>query len=221
MTLPVAIDAERQALNAIVDATDVDLDAIIVNHIHDAIAVGAALTVRRDRGTWKEEGFKRWEEFCQVRYGISRTTAWREIRAAKATAELPPGATPVSQRKATRPTKQAAAPIEARSTDTTPPPPPHPTPSEGQAEGVPDSGDPAPEEVPAERGTPMYWTPLDVLAALLELDPQALADLIPVDERRETAKEMRRWSERFEIAARGLAAPKPRSELVTPRLKGS
>ncbi len=214
MTLPMAVDGEQQALNVANDVGDEELDDIIRTHIHSAIAVGAALTVRRERGTWRTvDGFKgTWEEFCRDRYGVSRTTAWRAIRQTKATRELPPGAQPVSRRQATR------KPIDASSTDTTPAPAPEPLPPAPAPEPRYDTEGPDPEP-PARHAAwaeNMGWSPLDVLAALLELDPVALAADLDDDERKRTAKEVRRWAERFELASRGMVPPAQRSEFVVP-----
>lgn len=241
--------SEEGALQAAGTLSDDQLDDAVRTHLADAIMVGACLTVRRERGTWKTlDHYKTWEEFCQAKYGITRVTAWRKMQQAKAAGELPEGTKPPSQRKV----------IEARSTpkpnEPEPPSiPEHPTVDGGTAVLLADEVRAAtPDEVTAEvvnglrsqvaaltaeveslrAGQPP--TPIKAatssklrdavlvwLPGLIELPADEVAFTIEDPEVRwATARKLRRWAEQYEMAAKGFTpSAAPRSDLVTPRPK--
>ncbi|HUO49396.1 MAG TPA: hypothetical protein VMU09_11210 [Acidimicrobiales bacterium] len=263
--------SEEGALRAARELSDEEIDDLVRAHLTDAIMVGAALTERKERGTWKAS-HTTWETFCQETYGITRVTAWRKIQQHRANRELPQGTQPSSQRKV----------LDARSTEKkaaeTPAPPP-PAPEEPPVA-------PPPASVPVHDPLASLQDDLDEIAAedeqadvmaalreenallrdkvkelqgrvqsllrdlnarpapdttaqpirtseaarladavlfmpvLLDLDPDSVAFTIEDTELRwSTAKRLRRWVDRFEMAAKGFTAPPERSETVTPRFK--
>jgi hypothetical protein len=232
--------SEEGALQAAGTLTDDQLDDVVREHLQDAIMVGAALTVRHERRTWRTvDGFRTWEEFCRERFGLSRMTAWRKMVQAKAAkAALPTGPRP-SQRKA----------IEARSTvkPTEPEAPVHPTDevAASRADEEENALLRAKVEEQADRiqslladlnarrtqeasvGSDARMSEAAKLAEcarylprMLDLDAQSVAFVLEDPEVRwSTARRLRRWAEVFEMASMGGRPAPERSEKVTPRPK--
>jgi ParB family chromosome partitioning protein len=82
-------------------ATLQDLEAKIETGLKTFVEVGLCLLEIRDRKLYKEQGYSRFEDYCQEKWGWSKTHVNRNIEAAKTAAILTPmGVIPATERQA-------------------------------------------------------------------------------------------------------------------------
>jgi hypothetical protein len=77
------------------------LESVIETRLSAAIECLEALAAIHDGKLYKAT-HSTWELYCQERWGISRSAAWRQLGQAKAVAELAPGSSPPPQEPAER-----------------------------------------------------------------------------------------------------------------------
>jgi site-specific DNA-methyltransferase (adenine-specific) len=100
------MDGLHQALAPAVSASQLEqeelesLEAIIGGGLQAFVDVGQALAEIRDRRGYKLSGYATFDEYCQQRWGLSRSYAFRHIQAAQVAAVLPIGNAPANEAQA-------------------------------------------------------------------------------------------------------------------------